>query len=82
MPKPMGEPTLPPTAQIKALRALQVELNERTAAFAQAHPDRMKLGDADREELEELERSQREIAELFQKLAPAFQMMKPAPEIP
>ena len=81
MPKPMGEQPAPPTAQIKALRALQVELNERTAAFAKAHPDRMKLNETDREELEELERSQREVAELFQKLAPAFQM-KPAPEIP
>jgi len=39
------------------------------------------LNETDREELEELERSQREVAELFQKLAPAFQM-KPAPEIP
>jgi hypothetical protein len=72
MPMPMGDQKTPPTAQIKALRALQVELNERTAAFAKAHPDRMKLSEADREELDELERSQREVAELFQKLASAL----------
>jgi len=81
MPMPMVEQPMPPTAQIKALRALQVELNERTNAFSKAHPDRMKLNEVDREELEELERSQREVAELFQQLAPAFEK-KPAPEAP
>jgi hypothetical protein len=81
MPMPMGEQPQPPTAQIKALRALQVELNERTVAFAKAHPDRMKLNEADREELEELERSQREVAGLFKELAPAFEK-KPVQEVP
>lgn len=64
---------LPPLAQLKALRGIQVEVNERTAAFEKANPDKMKLSDADTDEIAELERTQREVAELFKKLAPALQ---------
>ena len=76
MPMPMGdEPpkpkpdTLPALAQLKALRALQLEVNERTAAFAVANPDSTKL-DADAlAELREIELAQRDIADLFDALA-------------
>ena len=78
--KPAGEPAgegggekpgVPPLAQLKALRAVQAEVNERTAAFAKAHPDAAKLTDDDRDELKDLEATQREIADLFGQLGPA-----------
>ena len=69
-------------AQVKALRSIQAELNERTAGFAKAHPDSAKYSPADREELQELERSQREVAELFRKIASTFQNPTTAPEMP
>jgi hypothetical protein len=64
---------VPQLAQLKALRAIQAELNDRTREFAKAHPDTAKLSDADREELDELEQSQREVADLFEKIKPAFE---------
>lgn len=88
-PMPMGGPmpmaprngdAVPPLTQLKALRALQVELNERTAAFARANPDPAQLTDDAREELAEIEAAQRQLAELFQELAREFQ--PPAEEKP
>jgi hypothetical protein len=64
---------VPQLAQLKALRAIQAELNERTRDFAKQHADLSKLSDADREELNELEQSQREVADLFEKIKPAFE---------
>ncbi|HUR53345.1 MAG TPA: hypothetical protein VMZ71_04405, partial [Gemmataceae bacterium] len=64
---------VPPLAQLKALRALQAELNERTAEFAKAHPDTAKLEPDEGEELKELEEAQREITELFERMARMFQ---------
>ena len=64
---------IPPLAQLKALRAMQAEVNERTAEFAKAHPDPAKLTDDERDELKELEQAQRDVAELFDKLASFFQ---------
>ena len=90
MPEMPGEPPMmppdggtmpkgiPPLAQLKALRAIQAEVNERTAALAKIQPDKAKLSDADREELEELEKTQRDVAELLEKIAPALQPMMPA----
>lgn len=74
----MGQPQgggIPPLAQLKALRAMQAEVNEWTAAFAKAHPDPDKLSDDDKDELKELEQAQRDVAELFEKLADAFKPM-------
>ncbi|HEX4608438.1 MAG TPA: hypothetical protein VH092_09550 [Urbifossiella sp.] len=88
-PMPMGDPmpmdnrnadAIPPLAQLRALRALQAELNERTAAFARANPDPDKLTDDAREELAEIEAAQRRLAELFQGLAEEFHRPPPAPE--
>jgi hypothetical protein len=67
---------IPPLAQLKALRGIQAELNTRTREFDTAHPDKTKLADADREELQELERSQREVAELFDQLKGEFEKLK------
>ncbi|MCZ2342173.1 MAG: hypothetical protein LC104_10320 [Bacteroidales bacterium] len=66
-------------AQLKALRAVQAEVNARTAIFAQTHPDPKQLTDDDRLELQEIEQMQRTIAELFDQLAEAFPT---APEVP
>jgi hypothetical protein len=66
---------VPPIAQLKALRALQADLNDRTREFDRVHPDRAKLTDDDREELDELEKAQREVADLFEKIKPAFEKM-------
>jgi hypothetical protein len=63
---------IPPLAQLKVLRALQAELNERTAQFAKDHPDVTKLTKDERAELKELEDTQREITELFEKMAQLF----------
>jgi hypothetical protein len=65
---------IPPLAQLKALRALQSDLNARTAEFDKLHPDRNKLTDEDREDLKDLETAQREIATLFEEMSKLFQM--------
>jgi hypothetical protein len=71
---------VPPLTQLKALRALQAELNQRTEEIAKARPDPSKLTDEEREELKEIEAAQREMAALFEQLSKLFQ--KQAPEIP
>lgn len=68
---------IPPLAQLKVLRALQAELNERTAEFAKAHPEPNKLTDEQREELKELEQAQRDIAALFEQMAKLFEEHQP-----
>jgi hypothetical protein len=84
MPAPMGRggngDAIPPLAQLKALRALQADLNAQTAEFDKLHPDRDKLTDEDREDLKDLEDAQREIAILFEEMAKLFQMKELPPE--
>jgi hypothetical protein len=83
---PMGgggggnDDVIPPLAQLKALRALQSDLNARTAEFDKLHPDRDKLTDEDKEDLKDLEDAQREIASLFEEMAKLFQMQELPPE--
>jgi hypothetical protein len=72
---------IPPMAQLKVLRALQAELNQRTTDFAKDYPDLTKVTDDDlrkelEDELKELEDAQRDIAALFKQLAPLFQQEK------
>jgi hypothetical protein len=71
MPMPMGGrpgDQLPPLAQLKALRSLQADIAERTAAFDQARPDRTKLNDDEIAELELLQKMQLDVAELIKDL--------------
>jgi hypothetical protein len=70
---------VPPLAQLKVLRFLQAELNERTAQFAKEHPDANKLNAEEKAELADLERAQREIAALFELMAQKVQK-KPNPD--
>jgi hypothetical protein len=60
--------SLPPLAELKALRSLQADIAERTAAFEIAHPDRTKLTPDEIDELKTLEKTQTDIAELVLEL--------------
>jgi hypothetical protein len=75
---PMNPPQpgdqLPPLAQLKALRSLQADIAERTAAFDKAHPDRTKLNDDEIAELEALQKMQLDVAELIKQLTQAGDM--------
>jgi hypothetical protein len=87
-PMPMGNPggeggaeggsgpqgsAIPAMAQLKAIRGMQADLNERTALFQKSHPNPDQLDDDAKEELKELERDQREIRDLFEQLLPMLQ---------
>jgi DNA repair exonuclease SbcCD ATPase subunit len=63
-----GDDSIPPTAQLKLLRAMQKELNERTEAFRKKHPDLEKLGPKEKAELRGLRQEQKEIADLLGEL--------------
>lgn len=76
---PQHQPGIPNLAQLKALRAIQAEVNQTTAEFAKSHPDTTKLSDDEKDELKELEQTQREIAELFDQLAPTLRPGEPQP---
>jgi hypothetical protein len=70
--KPGGQ--LPPLAELKALRALQADIGERTEAFDKAHPDRGKLNDDEEAELESLQKMQIDVAELIKLLTQVMGM--------
>jgi hypothetical protein len=59
---------LPPMAQLKLLRAMQKEVNERTEAFKKKHPDPERLGPKSKAELQEIRREQKEVADLLDQL--------------
>jgi hypothetical protein len=63
-----GDDSLPPMAQLKLLRALQKEVNDRTKAFTEKHPDPSKLDAKARAELQEIQREQKEVADLLEHL--------------
>jgi hypothetical protein len=71
-----AEDVIPPLAQLRVLRALQAELNARTAEFAKDHPNPDQLTDDQKAELKELEQAQHEITELFEKMAKLFEKKK------
>lgn len=60
-----GGEEIPLLAQLKALRSLQAEVNERTEQFAREHPDLSKLKDDEKAELDSLRKTQREVADLI-----------------
>ena len=65
---------LPPLGQLKLLRAMQMEVNERTDAFSKKNPDLGKLDDKQKSELQIIRRDQKEVADLLDEL------MRPAGE--
>ncbi|MBI3410953.1 MAG: hypothetical protein HY040_21675 [Planctomycetes bacterium] len=68
--QPRSRPTdgIPPLAQLKALRAEQVEVNERTKAIAKQNPDLNALPDDVRRELEEIHNEQGRLHRLFEEM--------------
>jgi hypothetical protein len=68
---------VPLLAQLKALRALQAEVNERTAQFAKQNPDLSKLSDDEQAELRLLRRMQGDIAELLHEYSALAEQPKP-----
>src|SRR5262249_28774805 len=62
---PPGDDSLPPLAQLRLLRSLQKEVNDRTEAFRKKHPDLDKLGPKEKAELQEIRREQKEVADLL-----------------
>jgi hypothetical protein len=76
------EDIIPPLAQLKILKALQAELNQRTEEFAKEHKDKGKLTEEEIAELKELEQSQRDIANLFEQMAKLFQEHQQDQEVP
>ena len=55
-------------AQLKGLRILQQDVNDRTDTFAKRHPDPMKLSPGARQELQELRKEQQEISQMLDEL--------------
>jgi hypothetical protein len=59
---------IPPVAQLKLLRDLQKDINQRTETFKKEHPDLKKLPDKDRAVLESIRKDQQDVAELIDEL--------------
>lgn len=59
---------LPPTVQLKLLRSLQKEVNDRTTEFAKKHPNPGALDAKAKAELQEVRREQKEVADLLERL--------------
>lgn len=63
---------IPHIAQLKALKALQQDVNQRTEDFGRKHPDAAKLTDSQKQELDRIRGEQKKIAQLLDELnAPA-----------
>jgi DNA repair exonuclease SbcCD ATPase subunit len=62
------DPGLPSKAQIKLLRDLEKEVQQRMEAFHKAHPDAARFDDKAKAELKALQKEKREIKELFEEL--------------
>ena len=63
-----GDNGLPPLAQLKLLRAMQDDVNKRTAAFTKTHPDLDKLTEKEKTELAGIRADQHEIEGLLEEL--------------
>ena len=62
---------IPQLAQLRALRMLQAEVNQKTEQFAKDHPDAAKLTEIEKADLELLRKTQRDIADLIREFSPA-----------
>lgn len=63
-----GDTGLPPPAQLKLLRTLQVEVNQATEEFRKQHPNADKLTESEKTELQSLSKQQQDIIELLEEL--------------
>jgi hypothetical protein len=57
--------SVPPAAQLKVLRTMQKEINDRTAALQKDHPDPSKFGDIEKAELNEIRKEQQDVIDLL-----------------
>lgn len=70
-PRAPGE-GISPVVELRVLKAIQEDLNERTRLFAQQHPDVGKLSPGELAELEALRQEQLKVAELLEKITSAL----------
>ncbi len=63
-----GDSGLPPLAQLKLLKALQVEVKDASTDFMKKHPELNKLTDAEKKEYKSLNKQQGDIAKLLEDL--------------
>jgi hypothetical protein len=57
---------IPPMAELKALKALQLEINERTKDFQKHYPDAAKRTEKQKQELQSIQKEQQEVSDLFE----------------
>jgi hypothetical protein len=65
--RPPGD-GIPPLAQLKLLRALQVEVNQRTEEFHKKHADLSKLTKEEQAELQSIRREQEDVRGLLEEM--------------
>ena len=58
--------SVPPLAQLKVLRTMQKEVNDRTAAFQKDHPDATKFGDKEKAEMQDIRKEQQDVIDLLE----------------
>ncbi|HBI45790.1 MAG TPA: hypothetical protein DDY78_23495, partial [Planctomycetales bacterium] len=58
--------SVPPVAQLKVLRTMQKEVNDRTAALQKDHPDPSKYGDKEKGELQDVRKEQQDVMDLLE----------------
>jgi hypothetical protein len=64
---PNGQPdSVPPVAQLKVLRTMQKEVNDRTAALQKDHPDPSKYGAKEIGELQDIQKEQQDVMDLLE----------------
>jgi hypothetical protein len=63
-----GDSGLPPPAQLKLLKSLQLEVNQKTEEFKKKHPDLEKLTAAEKAELNGISKMQQDLYDLLQVL--------------
>lgn len=63
-----GDDGLPPPAQLKLLRGMQKEINDRTEEFRKKHPDPEKWGAKEKTEMDGIQKEQKEVADLLERL--------------
>ncbi len=58
--------SVPPLAQLKVLRTMQKEVNDRTAAFQKDHADPTKLGDKEKADMQDIRKEQQDVIDLLE----------------